>query len=159
MQQNPAQSGDNTFVRSAKFGVTGAARSMSKAGWVEGKGGCGSCGEVGAGSLKKCGGCHRVAYCSAACQKRDWARHRGRCSPISITELEDRGRGLVATKDLNMGDLIVKDRAVICVGNVGVVLLLHTKMMITKCFIFRCRPRFLGGGARNPEASGQTACR
>lgn len=89
---------------------------MSKAGWVEGKGGCGSCGEVGAGSLKKCGGCHRVAYCSAACQKRDWARHRGRCSPISITELEDRGRGLVATKDLNMGDLIVKDRAVICVG-------------------------------------------
>ena len=104
---------------------------MSKADWVEGKGRCGSCGEGGAGSLKKCGGCHTVAYCSAACQKRDWALHRGRCSPISITELEDRGRGLVATKDLNMGDLIVKDRAVICVGNVGGVLLLHARMMIT----------------------------
>lgn len=30
-------------------------------------------------ALKRCTGCHTVCYCSPACQRRDWRRHRGHC--------------------------------------------------------------------------------
>lgn len=62
---------------------------------------------------KRCGGCHAVTYCGPGCQRRDWARHKALCAPVAVTELEDRGRGLVATRRIETGDLVVRDEAVI----------------------------------------------
>lgn len=39
---------------------------------------CGTCGFTGE-SLSMCGGCNRQAYCSKACQKRDWKKHKQCC--------------------------------------------------------------------------------
>ena len=72
---------------------------------------CGSPGD------KKCGGCKSVTYCGAKCQKLDWPRHKRLCAPVVIKEWEGRGRGLVASKNIKMGDLIVKDKAVITISN------------------------------------------
>jgi hypothetical protein len=33
--------------------------------------------------LKRCGSCKAVAYCSAAHQREDWARHKGECGALS----------------------------------------------------------------------------
>ena len=70
---------------------------------------CVKCGEAGA---KQCSKCHAVSYCSKECQVADWTRHRRLCVPLAIKEMGDKGRGLVATRDFKMGDLIVKDKAV-----------------------------------------------
>ena len=43
----------------------------------------------------------------------DWARHTENCVPVMITEYEGKGRGLVASRDIKMGELIFNDTAVI----------------------------------------------
>ena len=42
---------------------------------------CVSCGRTraDAGSLMRCGGCKKIEYCSAACQKADWKKHKPAC--------------------------------------------------------------------------------
>ncbi|KAI3394712.1 hypothetical protein diail_2297 [Diaporthe ilicicola] len=43
---------------------------------------CMNCGDFeakGGGALKKCSRCHKVQYCSAECQKKDWKKHRMEC--------------------------------------------------------------------------------
>ena len=65
---------------------------------------------------KHCGKCYAVTYCSPACQKQDWGRHKKLCVPVVIKEIEGKGRGLVATRDLKMGELVMKDSAVIAFG-------------------------------------------
>lgn len=42
--------------------------------------GCGKCGRVCQGL--ECGKCRAQVYCSRACQKKDWSRHRGLCRII-----------------------------------------------------------------------------
>ena len=64
-------------------------------------------------SSKKCSRCRAVSYCSAECQRSDWSRHKKLCAPVVVRDLPGRGNGLVATKKLSMGDLIVSDSAVI----------------------------------------------
>jgi len=54
----------------------------------------------------ECGRCHSVDYCSKECQKKDWKRHKKLCAPVVFKEIDHRGRGLVATKDIKMGDHI-----------------------------------------------------
>ena len=46
-------------------------------------------------------------------QAEDWARHTENCVPVMITEYEGKGRGLVASRDIKMGELIFIDTAVI----------------------------------------------
>lgn len=65
---------------------------------------------------KRCSKCHAVRYCGPQCQKADWTRHRAKCVPVLVKELEDRGRGLVAAKNISVGDLILADKAVIKVS-------------------------------------------
>ena len=65
---------------------------------------------------KKCSKCHAVRYCGQTCQKNDWPRHRVNCYPVLVKEIENRGRGLVATKHICAGDLIITDKAVIKVN-------------------------------------------
>ena len=63
--------------------------------------------------LSKCSRCHAITYCGPQCQKADWDRHSWNCLPVMVTEFEGKGRGLVAAKDIKMGDLIFTDKPMI----------------------------------------------
>ena len=42
----------------------------------------------------------------------DWARHKRLCVPVMVKDFGEKGRGLVASKDFKVGDLIFKDTSV-----------------------------------------------
>lgn len=71
---------------------------------------CVFCSEPGS---KKCGKCHSVTYCSAECQRQDWARHKRLCVPVVIAQVPGKGRGLVASKDIKAGQLVLRDKIVV----------------------------------------------
>ena len=53
--------------------------------------------------LSKCSSCHAISYCWRKCQKVDWPRHKENCVPVMVTEVGEKGRGLVAARDIKMG--------------------------------------------------------
>jgi len=61
-----------------------------------------------------CGRCHAVDYCSKDCQVKDLKRHKVVCAPAVMEAVDRRTRGIFATKDLKMGDLIFKVEADMC---------------------------------------------
>ena len=63
--------------------------------------------------LSKCAKCHAITYCGRECQVADWPRHNWNCVPVMVTEIEGKGRGLVAARDIKMGELIFNDKAAI----------------------------------------------
>jgi len=74
---------------------------------------CHTCGKASDKKLSKCARCHAITYCSPQCQRDDWPRHSFHCVPVMIADIPGKGRGLVASKDLKMGDLLFVDTAVI----------------------------------------------
>ena len=62
---------------------------------------------------KVCKNCHAITYCSEECQVADWPRHKDNCVPVLVTDVGDMGRGLVAAKDIKMGEQILIDSVVI----------------------------------------------
>ena len=76
---------------------------------------CFHCNKAASGKKKlfKCAGCEAITYCSRECQKEDWPRHGYNCVPVMVTEIPGKGRGLVAARDIKMGDLIFKDKQAI----------------------------------------------
>ncbi|KAF9459153.1 hypothetical protein BDZ94DRAFT_1312614 [Collybia nuda] len=40
------------------------------------------------GTLQRCGGCKRVAYCGNECQREDWMQHKAFCKPFSALEAD-----------------------------------------------------------------------
>ena len=63
--------------------------------------------------LSKCERCHAITYCSRECQVEDWSRHKDNCVPVMVTEVEEKGRGLIAARDIKMGEEILIDKTVI----------------------------------------------
>ena len=63
--------------------------------------------------LSKCGRCQAITYCGRECQVEDWPRHKENCVPVMVTETEGKGLGLVAAKDIKMGELILIDKAMV----------------------------------------------
>ena len=63
--------------------------------------------------LSKCSKCHAITYCGKKCQKKDWPRHISNCIPVMVTEYEGKGRGLVAARDIKMGEFIFLDKPAI----------------------------------------------
>ena len=63
--------------------------------------------------LSKCAGCHAITYCGVECQREDFQRHKWNCVPVMVTEIPGKGRGLVAARDIKMGELIFTDKPVI----------------------------------------------
>ena len=67
--------------------------------------------------LSKCSRCHAITYCGVACQKADWPRHAWNCVPVMVTEFEGKGRGVVAARDIKMGEFIFLDKPAITLPN------------------------------------------
>ena len=67
--------------------------------------------------LSKCKQCHAITYCGQECQVADWPRHCDNCVPVMVTDIPGKGRGLVAARDIKMGEQILSDKAVICLDN------------------------------------------
>ena len=63
---------------------------------------CHKCDKTGQEKLSKCGRCEAITYCSRECQAEDWPRHKDNCVPVMIAEVGEKGRGLVAAKDIKM---------------------------------------------------------
>ena len=63
--------------------------------------------------LRKCTHCHAITYCGEVCQTEDWVRHSWNCVPVMVTEIEGKGRGLVAARDIKAGELIVMEEPLI----------------------------------------------
>ena len=57
--------------------------------------------------------CHSVSYCGEACQREDWPRHIHNCVPVMVKEYGEKGKGLVASKAIKMGELILIDEATV----------------------------------------------
>ena len=77
---------------------------------------CFKCNTVYDKKLKKCKvcQCHAITYCGLECQLADRSRHKENCVPVMVKEYEGKGLGLVAAKDIKMGELILIDKAVVC---------------------------------------------
>ena len=54
--------------------------------------------------------CHSITYCSEECQREDWPRHRENCVPVMVKKFKGKGRGLVAARDIEKGELIFEDK-------------------------------------------------
>ena len=67
--------------------------------------------------LSKCAGCHAVTYCSVECQREDRTRHKWNCVPVMVTDIPGKGRGLVAAREIKIGELIFVDKPVITVDS------------------------------------------
>ena len=68
--------------------------------WVEG---CGRRGTL------TCGGCQEARYCSKEHQREHWKVHRPQCRPFKVVRAPGVGRHLVATRDINPGEIILEE--------------------------------------------------
>ena len=80
---------------------------------------CCVCHQTANKKLLKCANCHAVTYCSIECQSSDWTRHKDNCIPLMIAEFDGKGRGLVAARDFEKGELLFEDPAVINVRGIS----------------------------------------
>jgi len=53
--------------------------------------------------------CGKVSYCGIDCQKSDWKSHKPDCPPFKVTTLPGRGRGILATRKINIGEIILEE--------------------------------------------------
>ena len=58
--------------------------------------------------LKRCV-CRKVFYCNEKCQAQDWKSHKPFCPPYSVREVPGKGRGLVATRKIKAGEIILEE--------------------------------------------------
>ena len=69
-----------------------------------------SCKKVWPECLRTCERCHAVNYCDEKCQGDDWDRHSRNCPvPAMEKEIREKGRGIVAARDIKMGEVIFTD--------------------------------------------------
>lgn len=65
---------------------------------------------------KQCVRCKRVYYCSSTCQNKDWNVHKRTCkAPIAfqISQVQERGRILIASKRFEPGDIVLSEYPII----------------------------------------------
>ncbi|CAL4088943.1 unnamed protein product [Meganyctiphanes norvegica] len=67
------------------------------------------CGECGAAAGLTCGGCGNIKYCDKDHQRRHWKIHKNECRPIKEIDSTQFGRYMVATRDIERGQLLMKE--------------------------------------------------
>jgi len=61
--------------------------------------------------LKRCTQCKEVRYCSKKCQLKAWkSGHKVCCGKISIRDIPNKGKGVVATRDIKIGEVIISEK-------------------------------------------------
>ena len=75
----------------------------------------GSCGHCQNDSATYSCVCGAVKYCSSTCQKADWKLHKPRCPKYKITDIPGKGRGLMATRRIKVGEVILEEAPLLCV--------------------------------------------
>jgi len=85
----------------------------------EEEGRLGQCMVCNSQQAKACSRCRAVAYCSQAHQASDWSRHKSNCHPVVVAELKGRGRGLVATRQIQKGELVLAEQPAVVVQDGG----------------------------------------
>ncbi|KAF2365894.1 Zinc finger MYND-type [Trinorchestia longiramus] len=73
---------------------------------------CKECGNESKNS-RACGGCWQVWYCSKAHQAAGWGKHQRDCKPWKLSKSPDRGRFLIATRDIAPGELLLCDSPIL----------------------------------------------
>ncbi|KAF7280479.1 hypothetical protein GWI33_005821 [Rhynchophorus ferrugineus] len=71
------------------------------------------CAECGEPADLKCSACKLVAYCGKEHQKKHWKAHKSLCRPFEVAEDSTLGRCLIATRDLQPGDVILVEYPII----------------------------------------------
>merc|ERR1712066_746050 len=61
--------------------------------------------------------CGNVSYCSKTCQRRHWAQHRGDCPPFRVSQVQGKGRGLVASRKIMFGEQILTEKPLLLINN------------------------------------------
>lgn len=62
---------------------------------------------------QRCGGCHVTYYCCRDHQRVDWKGHRSQCKPFKVAENKALGRHVIATRDLKVGEVILKGQPLV----------------------------------------------
>ncbi|BES92705.1 MYND finger [Nesidiocoris tenuis] len=57
----------------------------------------------------RCSSCRAASYCSKEHQKQHWKTHKNQCIPYQVKEDKKLGRFLVASRDIQRGDVILKE--------------------------------------------------
>ena len=52
-----------------------------------------------------------AAACAPTCQKSDWKKHKRICKPFKLETISGKGLGLVATRPISQGDLLIREKA------------------------------------------------
>ena len=69
-------------------------------------------------NLKTCV-CGQVKYCGGKCQKAHWPSHRPNCPPYTVTAVPGKGQGVVATRNVAAGSLILSEKPLLVVEQAG----------------------------------------
>ena len=73
---------------------------------------CLFCSKTGLGLLQ-CSACGNVYYCDRGCQKSDWRSHKKDCRPFRECEIAGKNKGLVATRTIKRGQVLLRDKALL----------------------------------------------
>ena len=71
---------------------------------------CEVCGDRGDTELAQCSGCLQAWYCSRDCQRRHWREHKRDCRPCRVAAVPGKGLGLLATRSIKQGELILREK-------------------------------------------------
>ena len=124
----------------------------------------GVCAVCSSPATQRCAGCYSVAYCSPACQKQDWPLHKPACTkPYTVKESKVAGRFMVATRSLQPGDIVLRERAAVVgpslEGSNPVLQPLVTRTALYRRSAWAARPRWPGPGTSAPPARPRSAAR
>ena len=66
-----------------------------------------------------CAACLQVSYCNKKCQKDHWKLHKPRCQPWKIVSVEGKGKGVIATRKIKKGDVVMMEKPVLVLDKGG----------------------------------------
>ena len=84
---------------------------------------CGVCNKCGKVTSLKCTGCKLLPYaapafyCSKECQTLEYKNHQPHCVGFTMKKVRLKGLGLVASRDIEAGTIILAEKALFVIGH------------------------------------------